>query len=74
MDYKRSDKRYVAQTTKYKKYDTAAAAKKKRHVVKSGESLWAIAQKYGTTVNAIKKSNKLTGSQILPGKVLIITD
>jgi membrane-bound lytic murein transglycosylase D len=74
VDYKRSDKRYVAQTTKYKKYDTAAAAKKKRHVVKSGESLWAIAQKYGTTVNAIKKSNKLSGSQILPGKVLIITD
>ncbi|QAR32139.1 LysM peptidoglycan-binding domain-containing protein [Geovibrio thiophilus] len=73
VDYKRSDKRYVAQKTTYKKYNTAAA-KKKRHVVKSGESLWAIAQKYGTTVNAIKRTNKLSGSQILPGKVLIITD
>ena len=75
VDYKRSDKRYVAQTNTYKKYNTtAAAAKQKRHVVRSGESLWAIAQKYGTTVNAIKKTNKLSGSQILPGKVLIITD
>lgn len=78
VDYKRSDKRYVAQQTTYTKYTAQApkpaVASKTKHVVKNGESLWVIAQKYGTTVNAIKRSNNLSGSQILPGKVLVITD
>jgi membrane-bound lytic murein transglycosylase D len=73
VDYKRSDKRYVKKD--YKKYDTVKKSGKKiTHVVRSGDSLWAIAQRYGTTVSEIKKTNKLSGSQIIPGKVLVIYD
>jgi len=37
------------------------------HVVKRGESLWSIAEKYEVTVRHIFKWNKLNKSQILPG-------
>jgi membrane-bound lytic murein transglycosylase D len=75
VDYKNTDTRYTQQaksktTTAQKKKNTAVA--KKRHVVKKGETLWAIAQKHGTTVASIKKTNKLSGTQIVPGRVLII--
>jgi len=42
------------------------------HRVKSGESLWIIANKYHTTVNNIKKWNKISGSSIKPGQKLVI--
>lgn len=72
VDYQRTDTRYAASTQTTAQAKTTKAAAPKRHVVKKGESLWAIAQKHGTTVSNIKKTNKLSGSQIIPGKVLII--
>jgi TolA-binding protein/LysM repeat protein len=45
------------------------------HIVKSGDSLFVIAQKYGTTVELIKKTNSLKSDFIKPGdKLKIITD
>jgi len=45
------------------------------HVVKSGESLFVIAQKYGTTVELIKRTNNLKSDFIKPGdKLKVITD
>lgn len=42
------------------------------HVVRSGESLWSIANRYGVSVNALKRVNGLSGDVILPGQTLSI--
>ena len=43
-----------------------------RHIVKSGETLWIIANRYGTTVNNLKTWNGLTGDLIRVGQSLIV--
>ena len=43
-----------------------------RHTVKSGETLWIIANRYGTTVNNLKTWNGLTGDLIRVGQSLIV--
>ena len=43
-----------------------------RHVVKRGDSLWNIANRYGTTTQKIQKSNKLSGTTLHVGQVLSI--
>ena len=43
-----------------------------RHRIARGESLSVIAVRYGTTVSALRRANKLTSSLILAGKTLII--
>lgn len=40
------------------------------HTVKSGETLTAIAKKYGTTVEALKKANNMTNDNLRPGDAL----
>lgn len=47
-----------------------AAAEANSHTVASGDSLWSIAKKYGTSVNKIKDLNSLTSSVIYPNQVL----
>lgn len=42
------------------------------YTVKSGDSLWKLAQTYGTTVDAIKRANNLTGDALSIGQVLRI--
>lgn len=42
------------------------------YVVRSGDSLWLISQRYGTTVDAIKRLNGLTGDLLNIGQVLKI--
>jgi N-acetylmuramoyl-L-alanine amidase len=45
------------------------------HTVKSGESLWKISRRYGTTVASIRRANNLGNSSLLrPGQELIITN
>ena len=43
-----------------------------RHVVKSGDSLWIIAKRYGTTTREIQQLNGLKGSYLSIGQVLKI--
>lgn len=43
-----------------------------QYVVRAGDSLWKIAQKYSTTVDAIKKLNGLTTDMLRTGQVLKI--
>jgi LysM repeat protein len=48
----------------------AGGASTVRHTVRSGESLWIIARRHGTTVEALTRANGLRGSGIRPGQVL----
>ncbi|MEN2468008.1 N-acetylmuramoyl-L-alanine amidase [Ornithinibacillus sp. JPR2-1] len=38
------------------------------HVVKKGDTLWGISQKYNTTVNVLKSLNNISGDLIVPGQ------
>jgi membrane-bound lytic murein transglycosylase D len=42
------------------------------HRVKSGETLFSIAQKYNTSVTAVRQSNRLRGNTIKVGQRLTI--
>lgn len=42
------------------------------YTVRSGDTLWLLANRYGTTVDAIRKANGLTGSNLSIGQVLRI--
>lgn len=44
------------------------------HTVKSGESLYIIARRYGTTVEKLIKLNGLTSTEIYPGQLLQVAD
>lgn len=51
----------------------AATHKASVHVVQRGESLWDLAQRYGTSVAAIKRSNHLNSGQLRIGQRLQLT-
>ncbi len=58
-----------------KKADTQkkqSAPKTVTHTVKSGESLYVIAKKYGVTVDAVKQANGMTKDMLQPGATLKI--
>jgi LysM repeat protein len=42
------------------------------HTVAPGESLWAIARRYGVSEVALRGANDLTGTRIVPGQDLVI--
>ena len=42
------------------------------YTVKSGDNLYEIALKHGTTIESIKEANSLTSNTIYPGEILII--
>jgi LysM repeat protein len=44
------------------------------HMVKSGDTLYAISRKYGIPISELKKTNHLKSDKIMPGQKLIITD
>ena len=43
-----------------------------KYVVRNGDTLWSIANKFGTTVDAIKKTNNLTSNLVIVGQQLLI--
>jgi len=51
---------------------TAAAPGWSPYVIKSGDTLWDLAQEHHTTVDALKQQNGLTDSTIYAGKTLLI--
>jgi LysM repeat protein len=48
----------------------ATLSKTTRYLVRSGDSLWTIARKHGTTVARLRDENGLSSSRILAGQVL----
>ncbi|ASB90330.1 NlpC/P60 family protein [Bacillus sonorensis] len=50
----------------------AGAASAQTVKVKKGDTLWGFSKKYGTTINKIKKENKLTSDTIYIGQTLSI--
>jgi LysM repeat protein len=60
-------------TTKSTPKATAKAKpKSSSHTVKSGDNLYNIAKRYGTSVAAIQKANGTKGAMIKPGQSLVI--
>jgi LysM repeat protein len=60
---------YVASLEVHKATDDTHVASVS-YKVRSGDSLWAIAVTHGTTVDALRERNDLSGNRILPGQVL----
>ncbi|NLV16231.1 MAG: LysM peptidoglycan-binding domain-containing protein [Syntrophomonadaceae bacterium] len=46
--------------------------KKTMYLVQKGDSLWLLANRFGTTVNALKQANSLTSDTIYAGQQLLI--
>ncbi|NLX64825.1 MAG: LysM peptidoglycan-binding domain-containing protein [Clostridiaceae bacterium] len=76
--------RFIAENLGYKvELDTAtqtvnitnqAIKKNNTYTVVAGDSLWLIANKFGTSVAALKSANNLSGDIIYPGQILVIPD
>lgn len=43
-----------------------------RYTVRQGDNLWVIARRQGTTVNALKSANGISGTLLQPGQSLVI--
>jgi membrane-bound lytic murein transglycosylase D len=54
-----------------KKVENARAGGK-LHTVRSGETLYGIAETYGTTIDALRRDNPNTSADIYPGEILVI--
>lgn len=71
-----STKKSAKTDTKGSKTDTskkkAAEHQPATHNIKSGENLTVIAKKYGTTVEALKKANNMTGDALRAGESIKI--
>ncbi len=51
---------------------TVAKASNRKYKVRSGDSLWSIAQRHGTSVSRIKSANGVRSSRLKPGQMLQI--
>ena len=68
-----SDFIYVGQKLTMPGATTGTVSKNARHTVKAGESLWAISQKYNTSVAQIKSWNNLSSDIIYANQVLRVS-
>src|SRR4051812_30302375 len=63
-----------SRASKSKKTKSLAANGKVYHKVKAGETLYSIANAYGTTVEALKRDNPKLTATLRPGDTLLIRD
>jgi LysM repeat protein len=73
------EKRPVKKTGKQKKKKQTSTIKKMplprsgKYTVESGDSLWKISRKFGTSISELKKMNQLRSDKLVIGQVLIVT-
>jgi hypothetical protein len=63
-------RQYTAYVNNLDSRQAAEARDRLAHVVRSGDSLWAIARSYGTTVDQLRLANQLASNRIYVGQVL----
>jgi len=63
---------YTPSTPSYTPSTPSTSAGGTTHTVVAGDSLWGLARKYGTTVEAIQAANGLTTTNIIKGQTLSI--
>lgn len=66
-----SNNLYIGQVLKIPTRETSGGSYFE-YVVRSGDTLWLLAQRFGTTVDAIKSLNGLSGSDLSIGQILKI--
>lgn len=59
-------------TTQTVNISSSSSSKANTYTVVSGDSLWKISQKFGVSVDSLKKANQLTGDTIFSGQTLVI--
>lgn len=69
--------RFIAENLGYKvalnsSTHTVNITSQTKYTVQAGDSLWKISQKFGVSIDSIKRANNLTNDNILAGQVLII--
>ncbi|MBQ6284928.1 MAG: LysM peptidoglycan-binding domain-containing protein [Bacilli bacterium] len=73
-DYKKYAEAVVRAVCNYKGIKYTAPIGSNYYTVKKGDSLWSIANKYGTTIKKLKEINKLSSDLLQIGQVLKIGD
>jgi len=53
-------------------FASVAEAQTLQHRVQPGESLWRISQRYGTSINELRRANSLWRTEIYPGETLAV--
>ncbi len=72
-DYKKYAEAVVRGVANYKNIPYVASEESGYYTVKKGDSLWSIANKFGTTVKKLKEINKLSTNVLKVGQTLKIT-
>lgn len=65
-------RQYAAYVTNLASAESTDSAGDVEYRVRSGDSLWAIAQRHGTDVSSLRAANGLKGSRIYAGQVLTV--
>lgn len=66
------DNNHVPQVVQSEKKSEQIASNESYHIVKRGDTLWDIAQKYNTSIRELKKINNMRSNRIRPGDRIII--
>jgi len=72
MEDRDSEKKGTSLSSIFRHSKKTKSKKPKIYIVKKGDSLYSIAKKYKTTVEALKKSNKLKKDALQPGQKIKI--
>jgi membrane-bound lytic murein transglycosylase D len=67
-----SRKRQIRMTVSSEASTSAGSTDKVRYIVQKGDSLWRIAERFGTTTKAIQSANNLSSTRLSIGQTLLV--